>query len=620
MTFFVNFIACRVCVALQNADFRMHPSSPSTPPLFSFGLPLSFLFFLFYSPFCFSRMSSTEHAPAAKHEDEDAIELGLVPTAGNSAETAETNTEPAAPTEPTAEAEAPAAPAPAEATSAPKPAAAEPAPVAAAAAAPAAAAAAAEEADPEAGATADAKKAPKRDFKRTDLTIAYRDVSKTVRIPEQARGYDTMITPLINMVQTVATLGANLRNRDFHRLDAISGVLKPGSMTLILAPPGHGKSTFLKVLSSRLEVSDGKISYNGFSSSEAYAQGCNTRRLAQYVDQVDEHMPLLTVTETLEFAHRVTASHYDEDRVHNTIRLLGLEECKNTILGNAIIRGVSGGQKRRVTLGEMLVGDACALFLDEYTNGLDSATSEDITRGLRNWVNETNGMVVTSLQQPTPGVYNIFDRVLILKDGKIIYEGPREDVEPYFASMGYICPDDVDICDFIIDCLSQPRVALDRLQTNERRAARQLARDGKPVPAPVTSWETHNGGTLLRAETPCVSTSLMVEHYKRSPFWKTTEAELEQAIPLQPSSHAIEHAPLMPSPETKAMYHTGYVLPFMTLFNIIFTRQWANSKRNMNVIIPRFTQAIIMGLLYGSLYWDIPPDNFYLRIAVLLVR
>jgi ABC-type multidrug transport system ATPase subunit len=456
-------------------------------------------------------------------------------------------------------------------------------------------------------------------FKRTNLTIGYRDVTATVRVPQTATGFETMISPAVNVYRAIVSCGDSLRNRDFHRLNGVSGVLRPGTMTLILAPPGHGKSSFLKAMSSRILTTDGTIVYNGLTASEAAEEGCNTRRLTQYVDQIDEHMPMLTVTETLDFAHRVTCSNYDPARVENIIKLLGLEECKDTILGNALVRGVSGGQKRRVTLGEMLVGDACALFLDEYTNGLDTATSEDITRGLRRWVEQTNGMIVTSLQQPTPGLFGMFDNIIVLRDAQIVYDGPRADLESYLASMGFSCPSDVDVCDFVIDCMSQPRVVIDRLQQNAKVSARASAKAGQAVAAPVLSWAVENG-ELRRAASPRVTTAEMVAHYKASPMWARNGADLEKACPVAAttSAHDRAHEPLMPSPETASMYKVGYTLPFMTLFSIIFNRQWTNMKRAKDQLISRVAQALIMGLLYGSLYYNISADNFYLRVSILL--
>jgi ABC-type multidrug transport system ATPase subunit len=447
----------------------------------------------------------------------------------------------------------------------------------------------------------------------------------TVQVPKASPGYKTMLSPLTSVVQAATTCGDNLGTRDFHRLDNISGVLRPGSMTLVLAPPGHGKSSLLKALSSRISVTAGSIVYNGLTTQEAAAQGCNTRRLTQYVDQTDEHLPLLTVAETLDFAHRVTCARYDPARVENTIKLLGLEECKDTILGNAMLRGVSGGQKRRVTLGEMLVGDACALFLDEYTNGLDTATSEDITRGLRRWVKQTNGMIVTSLQQPTPGLYVMFDNIIVLRDAQIVYDGPRADLEPFFASMGFACPEDVDVCDFVIDCMSQPRVALQRLRDNERRAARAAAKAGEPPAV----WRT-TSGEQLRAEAPCVTTAQMVAHYKASPMWARNSTDLDRVSPPSPltaGANADANAgvgaracePLMPCAEMQQMYKTGYTLPLSTLFAAILRRQWAGVSRNSGLVISRLVQTAFMGLLYGSLYWQIPPESFFLRVSVFLI-
>jgi ABC-type multidrug transport system ATPase subunit/ABC-type multidrug transport system permease subunit len=477
-------------------------------------------------------------------------------------------------------------------------------------------------------------------FERTRLTIAYRDVSLTVRVPIADKGVTTVLSPLVSAAKAVVQCGRNLRTRDFHRLDSVSGVLRHGTMTLILAPPGHGKSSFLKILSSRLSSTSGTIVYNGLTSEEAASNGCNTRRLTQYVDQIDEHLPLLTVAETLDFAHRVTCARYDPVRVENTLKLLGLEECKDTIIGNAIVRGVSGGQRRRATLGEMLVGDACALFLDEYTNGLDTATSEDITRGLRQWAAQTNGLIVATLQQPTPGLFALFDRIVVLKDSQAIYDGPREDLEPFFASMGFNCPEDVDICDFIIDCVSQPRVAFNRLQDNERRAA------GLPpgASAAAPTMFASSCGTLQRTPAPCVTASQMTAHFRSTPIWRATERELDAILPPaaadsgsapQKGTSAAtdaapeqqqqfpmsqrEFAPLMPSPETVAMYRTGYTLPLLTLFWIVFSRQWKNLRRNTEILYPRLAQALVMGLMFGSLYWQIPENDFTMRVASLLI-
>jgi ABC-type multidrug transport system ATPase subunit len=410
-------------------------------------------------------------------------------------------------------------------------------------------------------------------------------------------------------------------------------------MTLILAPPGHGKSSLLRLLADRLKpdknddnhggrgagsaVKDVGVRYNGLTKAQATAEGCSVRRLCHIVDQIDQHLPLLTVRETLDFAHECTSKVRDPARVDSVIRMLGLDECQNTIIGDALTRGVSGGQKRRVTVGEMLVGDARAVFLDEYTNGLDTATAEDITRGLHKWAHETNGIIVTTAQQPTPGLFAEYDDVIIMNNADIVYHGPRDDVVPFFASMGFNCPDDVDVCDFIIDCLSQPRVALQRLQHNERSAAKAAKAAGEPAPDYTESRQSTKG-VLVLAATPCVTAAQMLAHYHASPFYLRILSDLKPHFPdvelpmAAPAPDASAVQPLLPSEHAKHVYTTSYVQPISSLVTMVVKRQATVMLRNKGLIVPRLTQNLLLGLVYGSLYYMVPESSFFLRVATLL--
>jgi ABC-type multidrug transport system ATPase subunit len=460
------------------------------------------------------------------------------------------------------------------------------------------------------------------------LTIAYHNASVGLKLSKTASDVKTIVSPLVNLARTIT---GQSESRILWRIRNASGCIKPASMTMILAPPGHGKSSLLRLMCERLEPDTNDttagVRFNGHTVSEAADAGCNVRRLCHIVDQIDEHLPLLTVRETLDFAHQCTSLTQDPKRVPSVIKLLGLEECENTILGNALIRGVSGGQKRRVTVGEMLVGDARAIFLDEYTNGLDTATSEDITRGLRKWARDTNSSVVAAVQQPTPGLFEEFDDVIILNNADVIYHGPREDVVPFFASMGFNCPDDVDVCDFVVDCVSQPRVALQRLQHGERRAAKIAAAAGTPAPD-YSAARQSTKGLLALAPSPCVSGQAMLDHYHASPFY---HAVLRAVKPYYPSvqlpaaavTAAAEPepapAPLLPSEHARAVYAMGYVQPLWTLLSMVAARQAKVFVRNKGMIMPRIFQAILMGLINGSLYYMVPESSFTLRVAILLI-
>ena len=451
----------------------------------------------------------------------------------------------------------------------------------------------------------------------SELTIAFKDVSYHVQVPLESADYQTFISPLVNAVKAVGTMGKSLATRTFHRVQDISGLIKPGTLSLVISPPGHGKSTYLKVLANRLVPQEGKVAYNGRDMNTAAAEGADLRKMTQYVDQVDAHMALLSVQETIEFAHRMSSKHYDQKRVTDTIELLGLNECKDTILGNAFIRGVSGGQRRRVTIGEMLVSDASVLFLDEFTNGLDTATSEDIARGLKQWCRKTNGSIVCTLQQPTPGLYETFDEIVILREGQVVFHGPRENVIPYFDAMGYHCPDDVDLCDFIIDVLSQPRLVIDRQRENAKKLTRK---DGKSSPAPAPASDVLLDGTRITpAASPCITTEQMVNFFKSTKMWTDMKQQLDEVFPEDKKVDVSKFPSLMPTPQAQEKYQVGEIMSIFAIFGLVFQRHFKLFFRDKQLVMPRVFNVIFMGLVYGSLYWNIGKDEFFLRVAVLLI-
>ncbi|KAF1793108.1 P-loop containing nucleoside triphosphate hydrolase [Phytophthora cactorum] len=122
------------------------------------------------------------------------------------------------------------------------------------------------------------------------------------------------------------------------------------------------------------------------------------------------------------------------------IRQLGLENCQNTVLGDAMLRGVSGGERKRVTTGEMAFGNQPVLMMDEISTGLDSAATFDIVSTQYNLAKSLGKTVVISLLQPSPEVFELFDDVLLLNDGYVLYHGPRSEVLSYFEDLGFKCP------------------------------------------------------------------------------------------------------------------------------------------------------------------------------------
>ncbi|KAI3455371.1 hypothetical protein Pfo_012034 [Paulownia fortunei] len=137
------------------------------------------------------------------------------------------------------------------------------------------------------------------------------------------------------------------------------------------------------------------------------------------------------------------------------LKILGLDICADTLVGDAMIRGISGGQRKRVTTGEMLVGPAKALFMDEISTGLDSSTTFQVVNSIRQSVHILKGTVLISLLQPEPETYDLFDDIILMSEGQIVYQGPRENVLEFFQSMGFKCPERKGVADFLQEVTSK---------------------------------------------------------------------------------------------------------------------------------------------------------------------
>ncbi|KAA3490136.1 ABC transporter G family member 32-like [Gossypium australe] len=141
--------------------------------------------------------------------------------------------------------------------------------------------------------------------------------------------------------------------------------------------------------------------------------------------------------------------------VEYIMKILGLDLCADTLVGDEMLKGISGGQKKRLTTGELLVGPARVLFMDEISNGLDSSTTYQIIKYLRHSTCALDGTTVISLLQPAPETYHLFDDVILLCEGQIVYQGPREEALDFFAFMGFKCPERKNVADFLQEVLSK---------------------------------------------------------------------------------------------------------------------------------------------------------------------
>jgi ABC-type multidrug transport system ATPase subunit len=202
-----------------------------------------------------------------------------------------------------------------------------------------------------------------------------------------------------------------------------------------------------------------------------------------FVDKIDFHAPRLTVKETFDFAFQCRAggthihlppgtriapeaktllARFDKEKVRTKLNLdlLGLTHVADTFVGNSEIRGVSGGQRRRVSAGEMSQSLTPVFVGDEISTGLDAASTYDICRALMYFGNIQRNVRILSLLQPSPETVSLFDEVILMAEGKILFAGPISEVENYFSGLGYRSPNEMDVADFLQEISTADGTAL----------------------------------------------------------------------------------------------------------------------------------------------------------------
>jgi ATP-binding cassette subfamily G (WHITE) protein 2 (PDR) len=242
--------------------------------------------------------------------------------------------------------------------------------------------------------------------------------------------------------------------RDFE------GLIKPGEMVCVLGPPGSGCSTLLKTISGDthgLNIGEeSKLNYNGILPETLRSM---FRGEAIYTAEVDQHYPMLDVETTLYFAalartpyslpSGISREQYAAHMRDVVMSQLGISHIRATKVGNEFVRGVSGGERKRVTIAEATLSGAPLQCWDNSTRGLDSANAIEFCRTLRTQASVFGVASLVAIYQAPQSAYDVFDSVCVLCEGRQIYFGPAKEAQGYFERLGFLRPEGMSTPDFL---------------------------------------------------------------------------------------------------------------------------------------------------------------------------
>lgn len=338
-------------------------------------------------------------------------------------------------------------------------------------------------------------------------------------------------------------------------LQGVSGEAKAGKLLAIMGPSGSGKTTLLNVLAGQLAASPrlrltGSLSING----RAFAK--SKHRLA-YVRQEDLFFSQLTVRETLSLAAELQlpktwTAKARERYVQELLYRLGLVTCADTIVGDAKVRGISGGEKKRLSIACELIASPSVIFADEPTTGLDAFQAERVMETLRKLAHEGH-TVVCSIHQPRGSIYSKFDDLILLSSGAVVYAGPAQDhALTYFAELGHKCPEHTNPAEYFADLIS-----IDYSSSENEAATR------KKVAALVEAFASKQRNSTGNPTFPDSDDESIVVH------------------------------------DTVDVNKGG----FLRQFQLLLRRAWRQTTRDSSTNRVRGTMSITSALIFGSIFW-----------------
>ncbi|KAL3491060.1 ABC-2 type transporter-domain-containing protein [Aspergillus germanicus] len=390
-------------------------------------------------------------------------------------------------------------------------------------------------------------------------------------------------------ISSIASLvGAKRRGSRVEILRDLEGVVEQGELLLVLGPPGSGCSTFLKTLAgetSGFEISEESyLNYRGIDRKHIQS---SLRGDILYNAEVDAHLPHLTVRETLTFAAQCRLARHipggtPSPQASATMRdvmmsIFGISHTINTRVGDDFIRGVSGGERKRVSIAEAALSEAKLQCWDNSTRGLDSANAINFVANLRVQADLVGVASAVALYQAPQKAYEMFDRVILLYEGREIFFGGTSEARGYFEGLGFACPDRQTTPDFLTSMTSPgERCAKPGYENKVPRSPDEFA----------ARWQESQARQRLLKE-------LNVYEDKHP----STE-RLEEY-------NASRRAEQAKSQRTKS----PYVISYLQQVRLTIWRGYRRLLADPGFTIASLLFNLTIALLLGSMYYDLKPDT-----------
>ncbi|KAH7185936.1 ABC-2 type transporter-domain-containing protein [Fusarium flagelliforme] len=413
-----------------------------------------------------------------------------------------------------------------------------------------------------------------------DLTVkGFGGMSNFVpTFPDAFVGFFDVVSPVINM------LGLGPKPPQVALLDSFRGVCKPGEMVLVLGKPGSGCTTFLKTIANQTygyTAVEGEVRYGPWSNTDFSK---SYRGEAMYNAEDDLHHPTLTVEQTLGFAidtkmpkkrpGNMSKEEFKESIISMLLKMFNIEHTRHTIVGDHFVRGVSGGERKRVSIAEGMITNAAVLSWDNSTRGLDASTALDFAKSLRIQTNLYKTTTFVSLYQASENIYNLFDKVLVIDGGKQVYFGPAASARSYFEGLGFAPRPRQTSADYLTGCTDDW----------EREYAPGRSEENAP----------HNPETLAEA-------------FKKSDAYKSLDAEMAEykaSLEHETDTHndfqiAVKESKRGTS--KRSVYSTGFHIQVWSLMKRQFTLKLQD---RFNLFFGWF-RSIVIAIVLGTLYLDL---------------